>query len=69
MDTLYTCHNCNTQFELLADDVNSDTSVGLNRRAQVTKVKVKCPGCYGSGYTSTERHTYTIDITNIPVLV
>lgn len=30
------------------------------------KVKVKCPGCYGHGFVSTEQSVYMLDLTKEP---
>jgi hypothetical protein len=50
MNRPYTCHQCETKFDLLPD-VESKMAGQPSRIPSDGKVRVKCPGCYEAGYT------------------
>ena len=70
MNKPYTCHNCGTEFDLWPDDLLEQFNVGQGTPSVgPDKVKVKCPGCYGNGYTSVSQMIYTVDATTTPPTV
>ena len=68
MNKPYTCHNCATEFDAYPDAIK-DRLEAESQRDRPSKIKVKCPGCYGNGYTQVLQMIYTLDITGDATLV
>jgi DNA-directed RNA polymerase subunit RPC12/RpoP len=67
MNKPYTCHNCGTQFDALPNEEKEMIEHSILRNP--SKVKVKCPGCYGAGYTQLSQSMYVLDITSDAKLI
>jgi hypothetical protein len=67
MNKPYTCHNCSTVFDALPDEAKE--LIEHSKRPFPAKVTVKCPGCYGNGYTDVAEMIYVLDISGTATLV
>ena len=68
MNKPYTCHNCETEFDLWPDEILGQFGPEGQTGIGPQKVKVKCPGCYGNGYTEVSQMIYTVDTKTLSVV-
>jgi len=67
MNKPYVCHNCSTEFDLwplpeLPEPPPGGPGAPFPEQTMPTLIKVKCPGCYNNGYTSTDKMIYTVNL-------
>lgn len=59
MNKPYTCHNCNTEFDVWPDDLKEQFETTGQPIPEL--VQVKCPGCYDAGFTAVSQMIYTVN--------